>query len=244
MSRYKRINHKIASAFILSGWNEMDNHFGSISYRLYQGIHEYTNKRLYRYIGTQPQGWRGAYNFHSALRKLQTEYHIPLWFLKRHIRYISDMCMWRKSKDYSKGGIFIENKDDLSIFKHMAGSGNTIVYSCTIPQYISRYKEVEVVIDGEKFYKNKKCKELYVYLDMSNELGIVVSDVVNMYKNIEHRYYRRYGVDCRVCNKNVKHTEKDRICDSMAKYTHHVCPKCLRKFCDIEADIDTLMGVI
>ncbi len=233
-----RLNHRIAQSFIMGGYNDTRRYKPCLS-RLYRHIESSravrTSDRLVRYYHGNTQRWRGAISFDEALRVLIKNYHIPLWFLKRHIDYIATKCLWEKSSSwgnyrYFKESVPIEEKDGL---KYAGSDGWGMLLSCDLPEKMTRRRDVEVIIDGEKYKKEEKYTVEEIYIDTTREMGVISSEVGNLYRNIQHRYYRIFGIDCKMCKKNVKHKKTDIICNDMVEYIDHFCPHCLTKFCKL-----------
>ena len=238
-----RLNHKIAQYIILGGFQ--DGKYYTTNSLISEGIKRIDNKRLTRYYPGSPQRWRNAHNFDTALSQLVKNYHVPIWFLKRSMNYISQECLWEKSSSWGSAcytNELISTKEKKGL-EYAGADGHGILLSCDLPKKMTRTREVYVTIAGEKYIKREKYTEEVIYIKTTATMGVVVPEVANYYRNVQHRYYRIHGVDCKLCHKNVKHTKMDIICNDMGKYIDHLCPKCIKKFCKLTDGIkDAKMG--
>lgn len=230
-----RLNHKIASYIVKGGY--FDTVYNYSSARIARGIEDRDNKRLHRYYYGDTQRWRGALPFGSALSSLVKNYGVPIWFLKRSYKYIARNCIWEKSSSWDNNSYYILpyyiEKKEWRHLKYAGATGSGILKSCSLPLKHTKYRKEKKVIDGEEYYRKVPYKVDVIDIETTDRMGIVVSEVVNYYRNVQAKYYRIHGVDCKICNKNVKHTKSDIICNDLLKYTDHICPKCLKKFCKL-----------
>ncbi len=232
MSQYHhRTNHKVAEALVQGGlFDDNKNSFMTNNYRIFSGISR--NGRLRRYYFNFSQRWRDAEPLAYSLLSAIKDYHIPLWFLKRHIRYIAEHCLWEKTYSDTLTRIWYTDDEKVAIFKNLAyagGNGNFILKNVDFPSYVNRTRDKEVEIDGEQYFKKEAYKHPYIDVHTSGEMGIVTKDIANYYRNVQHRFYRIYGLDCKMCGLHVKHKEADVVDNELSKYIGKICPTCLKR---------------
>ena len=239
--RKERLNLKVATWLVTKGGFFDDLH--GVRYRnkydanyyLHHGID--SKKRMFK-TGYISQEWRAASDFSIALKKAVRDYHIPISFLKRHIKYISRFCVWQKStewNDYSNGQIRVQ----MTTPKHWKGLKNSAFGGDHIVLCSDNKKTIEVSVNETKIidgisYSRRVTKEVEgVTLQDSRRMGIIVPYVNELYLNILYRYQRRYGIDCKMCNKNVKPQQPTVVCFDMLKYQTSFCHKCMARFCTL-----------
>jgi hypothetical protein len=230
---HRRVNNRVAEKLILGGlFDDKKNENAS---RLYWGIADHDNKRLHRYHRSSPQRWRSSNGFSQALLSAIKDYHIPVWFLKRATPYIIENCLWEKTIDHNTNSVFFEDEIELMEgmlkMQNVGGNGHFILKSADIPTKIERSKMKSVTINNKNYFESVDYFATCIHIDTTNEMGIVVGDIANMYRNVQHRFYRIFGVECKMCCKNVKHKKTDIICNDLAKYIDNICPSCLKKVC-------------
>ncbi len=195
-------------------------------------------------------GMRVGYNYGHMEHTYDTfikvvKLGVPIWFLKRHSRFIAHYGVWIKSQGwYGDGGynrLKTRNIDTDRIKRETEWeslSPFNVIEHCTLP-YKSTYTVKEVKkIDGKEYYHNAE-KECYRQeITGLVRFGLYPSLIVDLWRKVRDRYLSIYGLDCKMCKKHKKN--KGPICNDLDKYSLHICKDCLKKFCKLSDDMKEL----
>ncbi len=180
--------------------------------------------------------WRNAINITEMLSKI-VEYKIPLWFVKRHIKFIAKYCVWEKhfEDNYGCNEYHDMSDNNSGIFIN----GDRFVLSMSLPYnrevIINLQKSVvSALLGGKKL--EKEFENLYVSdYNTTHHIGFYFTPLLDLWEDVRDKYLDIHGVNCKLCNSNKKYAP---ICSDLApKYAITVCQSCLKSFCALHEDL-------
>lgn len=209
--RNYRLNYKIKYWLIVQG----DFNINKYSNRLC--LLDSINSKKYRndsYV-------RAVQSYPAAFRKL-LKHGVPVWFLKRYVRYISKHCIWERTginyvePSYTEKEYFSYLENDIA--------STRLFFSSSLP------------FVGKDGIEN-------VSFDASYKTGVLVDKIIDFWEIMKNRYLSIYGLDCKMCKKHKKN--KNPICYQFSKYSTKICADCLKGFCKLEEElrISTIKGL-
>ena len=219
-----RLNSRIASYIVNSGYLE-----GSIRNTLEWAILD----KMREYHGSDR--WHAELSFANGLSSSVINFNVPLWFIKRHTKILTGLCVWTRSEGWggyvsrtyvSVGG------EDADALKYSSRSGDVITKSIK-KTTIDSYRDVYKTFDGHKWKRQERYNREVYEVEHTNEMGIVPAQVGEVYNIISDRFLGIHGVDCKMCKKHKPYNRKLAMCHDMNKYKTDICQPCLKKFCKL-----------
>ncbi len=193
--------------------------------------------RLYNKLRNDNYGfgrstWRNtAYSI--AMWQIAMDNHIPVWFLKRYIKFITSKCIWSKQGDLSTTYIKIDerydNPTDGLTPRTLNVSG--AIENIELPEVYIEHKDVPVMIEGEEYYKKVPHTTHRSHISGLFTFRFYEADIIILWETMRDRFIAIHGVDCKMCNKHKKN--KKPICSDLARYSIHICGDCLKTFCKL-----------
>lgn len=182
------------------------------------------------------RSWRSGYSIKEAI-KLCKKNNIPLWFLKKHIKYISQECVWQKQEKYYEN-ITIDTNDyeyiNYYYQRSFCSNGRFhVVKESDLPYNMIKYKKKFIEVDGEEYSKNVPYNISVINLVTTNDMLIYAESIRALWDMYSTRFISIYGLDCKMCGKHKKNKKSEIICDDFKKYQTQICFKCLKKFCKL-----------
>ncbi len=156
--------------------------------------------------------YHGAKSHSVAFKEIKNA-DVPTWFIRRYFKELVHIALWLK---VNGGGVLfgVEKEDDLLILWN-----DEALISTSLDTYMR---------DGNEYKDMYRLRKAWFNPQI----------VIQAWRNLKNKYLRVYGLNCKSCNKHKKNTQI--ICDSLDKYSLHICDTCLKKFCKLDMNIQKI----
>jgi len=193
---------------------------------------------LYSYRYGINENWRSSKPLLETYKKIRRN-HVPLWFIERHIKFISTRCTWIKlDQSYSYRPKEYVYKNDVAMECLGFDRDTNILISMELPEKRDVMINAELVtlscLGGERVKPIHKTLEI-IATNTTNEIGFWANPMILLWRHISNRYLAIYGLDCKMCNKHKKN--KMPICADLSKYSLDICADCLKSACKLSEQI-------
>ncbi|MDB4681367.1 hypothetical protein OAE88_00505 [bacterium] len=174
--------------------------------------------------------WRDAENPSYALRRALKE-GVPIWFIKRHIKYIAQQCVWVKSDRGHSYGSDYADEENFHELKRLSMGGSVLVSVDIEPmilEHSNRISEETEIINGVKIRitKDEIIPKKRYFVNSTRDMGIYSGKIIKLWETVRYRFHRINPIECGVCGNEymiIKHNKKkdfymsDKICQNCAK---------------------------
>ena len=176
------------------------------------------------YKGRWCDSWRDAYQPVTALKYLLDK-GVPIWFIRRHIKFIAHECVWFRgntrcniTKILERGG-FVDEVGKLKkvLINEWNNDMDDIKYSSPL-------------LFESDYYKYSEAK-------ISDSFGVYWYRIYLLWSKVSDRYLAIHGLDCKMCGNHKK--QSTIICEDLSKYKTDICADCLKGFCKLTTEMKT-----